>query len=156
MFSIKNLANNNEKVKRKMIFVYERVFNMCKKEIIYKDKIGYKSFLFIPPSKISGEPDYEISDCLRYIIDKLRKGGFTVFYKHPAKILIIWDCYEKYNKLIDNTRFLYNEDKKTEKFYNEFTQGTITDAQNITKKFTAPKKPLIEDIKLPKLKYCGN
>lgn len=141
MFTVASLVNNEERIKRKMLFIYERIFNICKKEIIYRDKIGYKSFLFVPPTKISGEPDYDLSSCLCHIIGKLRKGGFNVFYKHPSKILIIWECHEKYNILINNTKFLYNENKRTENFY-----------KNKNVKLLTNKKPVSD---LPKLKYCG-
>jgi len=120
-----NLQHNNERIKRKMSFIHEKIFNMCVKHIKYKDKIGDTSCIFEPPERISGEVDYELSECLIYLIKKLRAGGFTVFYKHPSNLFIVWEPYAKYKRIINDTKYLYNENQKTEKFYKSINEKDV-------------------------------
>ena len=46
---------------------------------------------FIMPEILIGYPNYNLSDCLVFIIDCLQKDGFLTRYVHPNLLLISWN-----------------------------------------------------------------
>jgi len=46
---------------------------------------------FIMPEILVGYPNYNLSDCLVFIIDCLEKDGFLTRYVHPNLLLISWN-----------------------------------------------------------------
>ena len=45
---------------------------------------------FIMPEVLLGYPNYDFSECLTFIIDRLNNDGFTTRYIHPNLIFICW------------------------------------------------------------------
>ena len=163
-FTIKDLQQKEAKQKRRLIYVYRNIFEICKKKIIHNHNIGVTSFMFFPPERITGEPDYNLLECLCFLIKKLRNAGFTVFYKKPSKLLIIWEGLEKYENLIQNTKFLYTENKNTENFQKngnifkllKYSQEKIDYHTEQNKNANFKFKKNGQTVKLPKLKYNQN
>lgn len=48
---------------------------------------------FVMPELLVGYPNYDISECLLYIINRLETDGFLTRYVHPNLILISWNHY---------------------------------------------------------------
>ena len=90
---------------------------------------------FIMPEVLIGCPNYNLSDCLVFIIDCLQKDGFLTRYVHPNLLLISWnhwipshvrDEYKKktgvainsYGEPIQKERSIvrFNEPKKEETY----------------------------------------
>jgi len=46
---------------------------------------------FVMPEILVGYPNYNISDCLVFIIDRLNSDGFITRYIHPNLLLISWN-----------------------------------------------------------------
>jgi hypothetical protein len=46
---------------------------------------------YIMPEVLIGYPNYNLSDCLVYIIDRLQKDGFLTRYIHPNLLFISWN-----------------------------------------------------------------
>ena len=45
---------------------------------------------FIMPEVLLGYPNYDFSECLTFIIDRLNNDGFVTRYIHPNLIFICW------------------------------------------------------------------
>ena len=45
---------------------------------------------FIMPEVLLGYPNYDFSECLTFIIDRLNNDGFTTRYIHPNLLFICW------------------------------------------------------------------
>ena len=45
---------------------------------------------FVMPEVLLGYPNYDFSECLTFIIDRLNNDGFTTRYIHPNLIFICW------------------------------------------------------------------
>ena len=50
-----------------------------------------KHIWFTIPEYIFGEPIYDKSDCIAYIISKLELNGFFIKYMHPNTIFVSWE-----------------------------------------------------------------
>jgi hypothetical protein len=46
---------------------------------------------FVMPEILVGYPNYNISDCVVFIIDRLQTDGFVSRYVHPNLLLISWN-----------------------------------------------------------------
>lgn len=46
---------------------------------------------YIMPEVLIGYPNYNLSDCLVYIMDRLQKDGFLTRYIHPNLLFISWN-----------------------------------------------------------------
>jgi len=156
-FTIRDLQKKELKTKRRLLYVYRNIFKICKKNIIHGHNVGLTSCIYSPPKQITGEPDYNLSECLCFLIKKLRNAGFTVFYRHPSNLLIIWEGFEKYENLIQNTNFLCSENKNTESFsktgdilkllkYNQEKIDSISINPQLKR----------NNVKLPRIKYKQN
>jgi len=58
-----------------------------------KQKINEPYIWFIVPEIIIGYPKYDISSCILFLIDNLKKNKFLVKYYHPNTLLIYWGHY---------------------------------------------------------------
>ena len=43
------------------------------------------------PSFLFGEPVYDQTECIAYVITKLEENGFFIRYVHPGTLFISWD-----------------------------------------------------------------
>ena len=56
-----------------------------------RQKIDEQFCWFVVPEMMLGVPKYNHSDCIAYLLDKLKTNGFNVKYTHPNLILISWN-----------------------------------------------------------------
>jgi hypothetical protein len=68
--------------------ILTRVHNQIK--LTARQKIDQQYCWFVVPEFILGVPSYNNSDCVVYIIEKLKENGFQVKYTHPNLLLISW------------------------------------------------------------------
>ena len=81
---------------------------------------------YIMPEVLIGYPNYNLSDCLVFIIDRLQKDGFLTRYIHPNLLFISWNHWipgyvrDEYKKKTGISIDCYgepiNKDKNTVKF----------------------------------------
>ena len=45
---------------------------------------------FVMPEVLIGYPNYDLGECLTYIIDRLNTDGFSTRYVHPNLLMICW------------------------------------------------------------------
>jgi hypothetical protein len=76
---------------------------------------------FIMPEILVGYPNYSISDCVVFIIDRLQCDGFITRYVHPNLLLISWNHWvpihvrEEYKKKTGVAINSYGEEIHKEK-----------------------------------------
>jgi hypothetical protein len=81
---------------------------------------------YIMPEVLIGYPNYNLSDCLVFIIDRLQKDGFLTRYIHPNLLFISWNHWipgyvrDEYKKKTGISIDCYgepiNKEKNTVKF----------------------------------------
>ena len=55
-----------------------------------RQKLNEQFCWFIVPEIIIGVPKYDQSNCIAYLMDKLKDNGFDIKYIHPNTLLISW------------------------------------------------------------------
>lgn len=58
-----------------------------------RQKLNEQFVWFIVPEIIIGYPKYDISTCIIFLIDNLKKNNFLVKYYHPNSLFIYWGHY---------------------------------------------------------------
>jgi len=84
---IKRFIHEREKGRLK---IYEEVLEKCFHKIqnaVIRDE---PFALFIVPEIILGKPRYNFSNCLQYIIFRLKQNGFEIHYYYPNALKISW------------------------------------------------------------------
>lgn len=117
----------SNRIERKLqTVVYPRVYKICLKEINKKRRSGRNYLRYEVPSRISGEPHYNIMECIKFLIINLKNDRYQVFYKQPGDIIIMWDQLGgDINKLRDNLQFLYDEHQRTEEFKKKLNKNVF-------------------------------
>lgn len=104
IFNLGDLDDFNQKVNLDDLYEKKRlhdlrtldVFNKILNRIHNKIKITSRQKLqeqfcwFVVPEVMIGVPKYNQSDCIAYLIDKLKDNGFLCRYIHPNVLFISW------------------------------------------------------------------
>lgn len=104
IFNLGDLDDFNQKVNLDDLYEKKRlhdlrtldVFNKILNRIHNKIKITSRQKLqeqfcwFVVPEVMIGVPKYNQSDCIAYLIDKLKDNGFLCKYIHPNVLFISW------------------------------------------------------------------
>lgn len=70
---------------------YNRILNRIHNKIKHVSRQHCEQHCwFVVPEMILGVPRYDNSDCIAYIVQKLRNNGFVVKYTHPNMLFISW------------------------------------------------------------------
>jgi hypothetical protein len=72
--------------------LYNRILNRVHNKIkhISRQRACEQHCWFLVPEMILGVPRYDNSDCIAYLVQKLRDNGFVVKYTHPNMLFISW------------------------------------------------------------------
>ena len=136
--NINKLRNEVEERENKKYKTFETVLEMCYKKIlnINKQNNDYNC-TFIVPNVVFGLPLYNVSECVRFIMDKLVEKGFEIYFAPPTTINIYW-IPKDYNK---------------NKFYNTYntSQNNITNPNQVIEYYNSlqPQNKFM-------IKYTGN
>ena len=84
---LKKDAEERRKFKKKC---FKKILEMCLTKIELVAKTNTTNTWFEIPVFVLGYPSYEIEDCSRYIMKKLKKNGFKVFFLNPNFLFINW------------------------------------------------------------------
>jgi hypothetical protein len=93
-----------------------------------RQQVNEKCCWYIIPEMIIGIPKYDNSDCIAFIINKLKENGFAVLYVHPNALFITWSHWiPSYirNELKDKTGLDVNEYGKNKSHINYPTKNDI-------------------------------
>ena len=131
--NIKELYSTiNEKTLKRME-LYDDVLKKCHSRIKYNSNLERTYCFFQIPEFIIGVPLYNVSDLRNYLINSLKKNGFTILYVEPNWLFINWDFTtmkppkkEKKNKPKKDYK-LIDEYKPTGNFINEENLMSIRD-----------------------------
>ena len=76
----------------KHISIFNKILNRIHKRITTtsRNKYNDKHIWFTVPEYIFGEPLYDQSDCIAYVVSKLEENGFFINYIHPNTLFISW------------------------------------------------------------------
>lgn len=91
--NIDELYERKHRRDQKQISVFNKILNRIHKRIntTAKMKTEDKFIWYQIPSFIFGEPLYDQTDCIAFVVTKLAENGFFVKFVHPGTLLVSWD-----------------------------------------------------------------
>lgn len=78
----------------KTIACYERVLEICHKQIVFNCDRRRHRFFFEVPEYMFGYPIFDVNDAIKFVVEALTKNGFLAVYYFPKFIYISWDMDE--------------------------------------------------------------
>lgn len=77
----------------KQISIFNKILNRIHKRITLtaRNKMVEKHIWFVVPSFLFGEPVFDQTDCIAYVVTKLKENGFFIKYVHPSTLFISWE-----------------------------------------------------------------
>jgi len=111
--NIDDLYDKNFKRDLKQLSIFNKILNRIHNRIklTARNKTTEKYIWFVIPEFIFGEPTYNQSDCIAYVVNKIVDNGFYAKYIHPNTLFISWEQWvpayvrnevkKKTGKLID-------------------------------------------------------
>lgn len=91
--NIDDLYEKNMRRDLKQVALFNKILNRAHKRIqtCSRMKQQEKHVWFLVPEFLFGEPAYNQSDCIAYLVTKLVDNGFMVQYVHPNTLFISWE-----------------------------------------------------------------
>lgn len=91
--NIDELYEKNMKRNLKQISIFNKILNRIHRRIQLSTRTtrNDKYIWSIVPEFIFGEPNYNQSDCIAYVVNKIIDNGFHVRYIHPNTLFISWE-----------------------------------------------------------------
>ena len=91
--NIDELYERNQRRDQRQLSVFNKILNRVNKRIqtTSRMKTDDKYIWYDVPAFIFGEPIYDQTDCIAYVVTKLAENGFHVRYINPGKLFISWD-----------------------------------------------------------------
>ena len=88
-----NELNAKDKARAKENHItYKMLYEKCANHIRRRHALGYRTTTWMVDSIVIGRPVYTYEHALRYIVEKLRKGGFTAYIDRDTyEIMISWE-----------------------------------------------------------------
>lgn len=69
---------------------YRAIYDMCAASVQTRAQRGDTEVYFQIPSIVPGRPAYNVSHAMRYVVNKLTRGGFTVTQAHEQVVYVSW------------------------------------------------------------------
>jgi len=91
--NIDELYEKNMKRNLKQLSIFNKILNRVHKRIQLSSRTtrNEKYIWTIVPEYIFGEPTYDQSECIAFVVGKLVDNGFSVRYIHPNTLFISWE-----------------------------------------------------------------
>jgi hypothetical protein len=91
--NIDDLYEKNLRRDLKQLSIFNKILNRIHNRIklTARNKVSDKYIWFVIPEFIFGEPTYNQSDCIAYIVNKIVDNGFYAKYIHPNTLFISWE-----------------------------------------------------------------
>jgi hypothetical protein len=92
MININELIENKNDLIDRKTKIYDKILTKCHHRIklVSKQNPLICYCLYIIPKIVYGIPLYNLSECIKYLFDKLTENGFQVNYTHPNLLIISW------------------------------------------------------------------
>lgn len=101
VFDIQKKQHNKDKFR---CHIFERILERCYIKIKGASDNEHSYCFFQVPEYIPGEPLYNLTKCVVFILKKLRNNGFTCKYCHPFLIFVSWKQQSDHYMLEDEER----------------------------------------------------
>lgn len=90
--NIDELYERQQKKDLRQISIFNKILNRIhnKIRVTARSRLGDKYIWFTVPEYIFGEPVYQQSDCIAYLVDKLEENKFYIRYMHPNSLFVSW------------------------------------------------------------------
>ena len=91
--NIDDLYDTNMRRDLRQVTLFNKMLNRLHKRIntISRTRRNDKHAWFTVPEFLFGEPMYNQSDCIAYLVSKMVDNGFRVQYIHPHTLFISWE-----------------------------------------------------------------
>ena len=91
--NIDDLYERNQRRDQRQLSVFNKILNRINKRIhtTSQMKRNDKYIWYDVPTFIFGEPIYDQTDCIAYVVTKLAENGFYIKYVNPGKLFISWE-----------------------------------------------------------------
>jgi hypothetical protein len=154
--NIDELYEKNQKRDLKQLSIFNKILNRIHRRILLtgRTKRVDKYIWFTIPDFIFGEPLYDKTECIAYVVTKLEENGFFLKFIYPNTLFISWDNWvptyarteirKKTGIVLDEKGNIVDRLEKKEggaqedlntRILNDRTGGTAT-AQKETKQYT--------------------
>ena len=90
--NIDELYETKKKIDMTRLSIYVKLLKRIHTQIKMTSKMRENNQIcfFVMPEVLIGYPNYDLSECLSYIIDRLNTDGFSTRYVHPNLLMICW------------------------------------------------------------------
>lgn len=91
--NIDELYEKKQRRDQRQLSVFNKILNRINKRITTTSQIKHddKYIWYQVPPYIFGEPIYDQTDCIAYVVTKLAENGFHVKYINPGTLFISWE-----------------------------------------------------------------
>jgi|UniRef100_A0A6C0AL74 hypothetical protein len=104
--SISSLHHEKSIKETSKIDIYNIVLNKCIEKIIFTNKNTDKTFIiFEIPKILIGYPNYDMKNCILFIINRLSERGYLIEFIEPFYLYIDWGSKPQQQKLKDKNSF---------------------------------------------------
>ena len=139
--NIEDLYETKQRIDLNRIDLYNKLLSKVhgKIKIASRQRISDNFISYVMPEILIGYPNYNLSECLNYIIDKLESDGFLCKYIHPNLLLISWDHWvpayvrEQIKKKTGVTVDCYGNEQKSKTTVTFNKEDTKSNATSNTK-----------------------
>jgi hypothetical protein len=89
---LEDLFTKEQKRSQKMLSTFNKILNRIHKriELTARQKVSDKHVFFLVPEFLLGEPNYNLAECIAYMVTKLESNDFLVRYIHPNTLYVSW------------------------------------------------------------------
>lgn len=91
--NIDELYEKDQRRDLKQLSIFNKILNRVHRRITItsRNKRNEKFIWFIIPEFIFGEPVYNKTDCIAYVVTKLEENGFFIRFIYPNTLFITWE-----------------------------------------------------------------
>ena len=91
--NIDELYEKKQKRDQRQLSVFNKILNRINRRIMTTSQMkrDEKYIWYQVPPYIFGEPIYDQTDCIAYVVTKLAENGFFVKYINPGTLFISWE-----------------------------------------------------------------
>lgn len=112
--NIFELTKIHKKRQQNRMSIYEDMLEICHKKIFNTSKGNLTSCVYkVPPFKF-GYPLFNQNACIAFIILKLRRNGFDVYFEKPNRIHVSWEKHKQVDVFDDKILELEKNPRNTE------------------------------------------
>ena len=93
--NLDELYERNQRRDQRQLSVFNKILNRINRRITTTSRMkrDEKYIWYNVPAFIFGEPLYDQTDCIAYVVTKLSENGFYIKYINPGTLFISWDNF---------------------------------------------------------------